>query len=82
MSKLMSTDAIQSAMSIRFPDQKFLITCAQFPSQNDKKGSALIHTKASYMKEVEEFVEFSSAGDGYCNVRTQGQWCQAVALSA
>uniref|UniRef100_A0A915MV14 Serine/threonine specific protein phosphatases domain-containing protein n=1 Tax=Meloidogyne javanica TaxID=6303 RepID=A0A915MV14_MELJA len=75
--KEMATNAIQSAMNIRFPDHKFIVTCASLHNSNviDGKSIAIRGVK------IEEMVTFISAGDGYCNVMDKGKWCQVVALS-
>ncbi|CAK5108540.1 unnamed protein product [Meloidogyne enterolobii] len=76
--KEMTTNAIQSAMNIRFPDHKFIVTCASLHNSNviDGKSIAIKGVK------IEEMVTFISAGDGYCNLMDKGKWCQVVALSA
>lgn len=65
-----SVNAIQTGLFRRYPNQKFLVTCAT--AETDEAGKAMAANK----------VHFSSGGDGYCNVVKERIWCQAVAISA
>uniref|UniRef100_A0A1I8BEB1 AT-hook motif nuclear-localized protein n=1 Tax=Meloidogyne hapla TaxID=6305 RepID=A0A1I8BEB1_MELHA len=83
--KQTSPSFIQSAMHSRFPDQPFIVTCVTLQSLSAYNGKSIAisgHDLHKTELKIDEMVNFSSSGDGYCNVIADEQWCQVVALSA
>uniref|UniRef100_A0A914KNZ7 Uncharacterized protein n=1 Tax=Meloidogyne incognita TaxID=6306 RepID=A0A914KNZ7_MELIC len=88
-----SLTSIQTALHNRFGhnnNSKFLVNCAIYqekPEQIQTSAIATLNEEKIENSEQNNFLlpqnmYFSSSGDGYCNVRFGGVWCQAVALRA
>jgi hypothetical protein len=82
-----SLSAIQNALHYRFGDSnKFLVNCAAAAGHSPAVESASAAVVAAEEQQPQSAaalnVHFSANGDGYCNVKGVGLWCQAIALHA
>ncbi|KAF7636729.1 hypothetical protein Mgra_00003911 [Meloidogyne graminicola] len=81
-----SITSIQTALYNRFGNtnnSKFLVNCATYQKQYISTSELV---KNENLKEnnflLPQNMFFSSSGDGYCNINSNGIWCQIAALQA